>query len=549
VRGYDNFKVGPMKIKTQIKLQTKLLAAILLLSFSQNILGDVLAAEKPNSFYLWRNVGEIKTPVHAGIMSPMVFKHSNEVKPLNEDDQYIQSLVRSNIQDYPLTLSQFWFDDVMEESLCPNSELAENLEYIRYLYRLVTISYSFESLKRLKKINDQLGLNQKNCSTMYADLFGQCKPTSEEMKKFHQRVYGKFVNEIEKIKYEKYNSKEVESWWKEFHRSIALSLDPVASRINDKCFADKMSCRDLKNEDLAKFVGQICLEDRTLIQDLCQEKDDLNGVSNSEKLSELIRQSNAFNLINKNGYGEDCLRRFAKISQNKERKYPHLAKLIPLMHSQLVKEKNRYPQGDLFLPGALKEFDVKGLSDFLVALQPPKPKPIIKVKPKPKPIEKKPEPVVVVVEKPKEIPVEVPVIVEPPKPKVSEFERALGDLKKFNSTRSEIDMDTFRSDFEFTPEQYSALEIPLKRFQTRAALVDMKTYDKMGSKESPIGLMFIKFLIDSDNHQGLYNIQAIIGEKFFVINDFESKVEPVAVELKNDSSTKNRWALTILKNL
>ncbi|MCK6596473.1 MAG: hypothetical protein L6Q33_14845, partial [Bacteriovoracaceae bacterium] len=86
-------------------------------------------------------------------------------------------------------------------------------------------------------------------------------------------------------------------------------------------------------------------------------------------------------------------------------------------------------------------------------------------------------------------------------------------------------------------------------FQTRAALVDMKTYDKMGSKESPIGLMFIKFLIDSDNHQGLYNIQAIIGEKFFVINDFESKVEPVAVELKNDSSTKNRWALTILKNL
>ncbi|MCK6595501.1 MAG: hypothetical protein L6Q33_09900, partial [Bacteriovoracaceae bacterium] len=134
-----------MKIKTQIKLQTKLLAAILLLSFSQNILGDVLAAEKPNSFYLWRNVGEIKTPVHAGIMSPMVFKHSNEVKPLNEDDQYIQSLVRSNIQDYPFTLSQFWFDDVMEESLCPNSELAENLEYIRYLYRLVTISYSFES--------------------------------------------------------------------------------------------------------------------------------------------------------------------------------------------------------------------------------------------------------------------------------------------------------------------------------------------------------------------------------------------------------------------
>lgn len=538
-------KVGKMKLK----IPSKFLASILLVSFTQNVWADLLAAEKPDSFYLWRNVGEVKTPVHSGVTSPMVLKHSNESKPINEDEQYIQSLVRSSIQDYPMTLSQFWFDDVMEESLCPNSELAENLEYIRYLYRLVTMSYSFESLKRLKKINDQLGLNQKNCSNQYADLFGQCKPKTDEMKKFHQRVYGKFVNEIEKVKYEKFNSKEVESWWKEFHRSIALSLDPVVSRINDKCLEDRMSCRELNNTDLAKYVGEICLQDRTLIQDLCNEKDDLNGVSNSGKLSELIRQSNAFNLINKNGYGEDCLRRFAKISQNKERKYPHLSRLIPLMHSQLVKEKNRYPQGDLFLPGALKEFDVKGLSDFLVALQPPKPKPVIKPKPKPKPVEKKPEPVIVVAEQPKEVPVEVPAVVEPPKPKVSEFERALSDLKKFNSTRSEIDMDTFRTDFEFTPEQYSALEIPLKRFQTRAALVDMKTYDKMGSKESPIGLMFIKFLIDSDNHQGLYNIQAIIGEKFFVINDFESKVEPVAVELKNDASTKNRWAITILKNL
>lgn len=538
-------KVGKMRLK----IPSKFLASILLVSFTQNVFADLLAAEKPDSFYLWRNVGEVKTPVFSGVTSPMVYKYTNESKPIDENDLYIQTLVRSSIQDYPMTLSQFWFDDVMEESLCPNSELAENLEYIRYLYRLVTMSYSFESLKRLKKINDQLGLNQKNCSTQYADLFGQCKPKSEEMKKFHQRVYGKFVNEIEKVKHEKFNSKDVESWWKEFHRSIALSLDPVVSRINDKCLEDRMSCRELNTEELSKYVGEICLQDRTLIQDLCNEKDDLNGVSNSEKLSELIRQSNAFNLINKNGYGEDCLRRFAKISQNKERKYPHLSRLIPLMHSQLVKEKNRYPQGDLFLPGALKEFDVKGLSDFLVALQPPKPKPVIKVKPKPKPVEKKPEPVVVVAEKPKEAPVEVPVVVEPPKPKITEFERALADLKKFNSTRSEIDMDTFRIDFEFTPEQYSALEIPLKRFQTRAALIDMKTYDKMGSKESPIGLMFIKFLIDSDNHQGLYNIQAIIGDKFYVINDFESKVEPVAVELKNDASTKNRWAITILKNL
>lgn len=122
-------------------------------------------------------------------------------------------------------------------------------------------------------------------------------------------------------------------------------------------------------------------------------------------------------------------------------------------------------------------------------------------------------------------------------------------MVRFNSSRSEMDMDLFRSDFEFTQDQFAALEVPLKRFQTRAALIDMKTYDKMGSIESPIGLMFIKFLMDTENHQGLFNIQAIIGKKFYVINDFESKTNPVAVELKNDDSTKGKWVIVLLKSL
>jgi len=69
----------------------------------------------------------------------------------------------------------------------------------------------------------------------------------------------------------------------------------------------------------------------------------------------------------------------------------------------------------------------------------------------------------------------------------------------------------------------------------------------LGAKEAPVGLVFLKFLIDTDNHQGLYNVVNVLGEKFYVNNDFESKTEPVLVELKNDKSTDNRWTFTLLK--
>lgn len=513
----------------------------------------VNATETAWNFKLWRDVGEKKTPNYFGVKAPdvsrVVRNFSPEKESPSEDDQYLQLFMKDKLQAHPIELTQFWFEDLITESLCPNEELAENIEYIRYLYRLMTISYSFESVKRAKKLSDGLGLKTQSCSLIYKDLFGSCRPKTIEMKKFHTRVSGKFANEIEKMKFERLTSKEIESWWKEYARTINLTLDPILSRINDDCLENMMSCRDYKETELADSLNRICQTDRKLIDDACNERDDLLGISNSAKVTELIKNSNAFNLINKNGYGENCLRRFVAISNKLERRYTHLQRLYTLMNAEIIKDKSRYPQGDLFLPGALKEFDVKGLSDFLVALEPPKPKPVLKFKPKPKPIVKKPEPVIAKVETPKVVEAPKVEVVEAPKPKISEFERALADLKRFNSARAEMDMDLFRADFEFTQDQFSALEIPLKRFQTRAALVDMKTYDKMGSKDSPIGLMFVKFLMDTENHQGLFNIQAIIGSKFYVINDFESKNEPVAIELKNDETTRGKWAIVLLKTL
>jgi hypothetical protein len=108
-------------------------------------------------------------------------------------------------------------------------------------------------------------------------------------------------------------------------------------------------------------------------------------------------------------------------------------------------------------------------------------------------------------------------------------------------------MEIFRDDFEFTSELIAELSGPIKKFQTRAAITEMKAYDNIGSANAPIGLMFIKFLIDTENHQGLYNIITVIGDKFYVNNDLEGKVESHLIQIKNDSSTKNRWQLIFLK--
>jgi hypothetical protein len=245
--------------------------------------------------------------------------------------------------------------------------------------------------------------------------------------------------------------------------------------------------------------------------------------------------------------GEECLRRYGKLFASKETSYPQLTKQYPLIYSHLVKNNSRYIQGELFLPGALKEFDMKGLSDFLTALRPPKVEPVVvKIKKKPKPA---PVPVAVVqAPKPAEA---APVVVAPPpesvKPRVSEFERAAAAIKSGEADGIRLDMDIFRDDFEFTSEMIVELSAPIKKFQTRSALLDMKAYDLLGTLQTPVGLVFLKFLIDTENHQGLYNIVTVLGEKFYVVNDLEKKKDAQYMELHNDSSTGNRWTITLLK--
>jgi hypothetical protein len=461
------------------------------------------------------------------------------------DDVFKDNYMNIQIQEEAFGLHQYWFDEVVEKSACPDAVLSENLDYIRYLYRLVTISYLFEGMKLTNKLASGLG-STSLCTLTYKEIFGKCTPQTSDMKKFHERVYGKFVNEIEKVKHQSFSKNEAAEFLAGFHSSNSLSTDPVYSRLHEWCQDNKKNCRALDTAEIKLALKGFCIDDKEMINQVCSEKDNFYGLSMAEKATDAIKSSNAFNLINQSGMGEECLRRYGKVFASKESEYLTLVKQYPLLYSNLIKTNSRYLQGELFLPGALKEFDMKGLSDFLTALRPPKPEPIIKLKPKPKPVSPKP---VVVVEAPKaELPTApVPVVVpEPPKPRVSEFEKGKEAIAKGESAYK-VNMDNFRDDFEFTSALVVELSAPIKKFQTRSALLDMKAYDLLGSAETPVGLVFLKYLIDTENHQGLYNIITVLGDKFYVINDLEGKKDGQFIELKNDASTGNRWLITILQ--
>ncbi|MBT3584597.1 MAG: hypothetical protein HN509_06805 [Halobacteriovoraceae bacterium] len=107
-------------------------------------------------------------------------------------------------------------------------------------------------------------------------------------------------------------------------------------------------------------------------------------------------------------------------------------------------------------------------------------------------------------------------------------------------------MKVFKSDFSFSSKMIKALEEPLEDYQTRESLSDMKKYDGLGSKKEPVRLLFLKFLIDRNSHQGLYNMTAILGHRFYIYNDIDKVSEPILCELRNNSDTGNKWTIIIL---
>ena len=138
------------------------------------------------------------------------------------------------------------------------------------------------------------------------------------------------------------------------------------------------------------------------------------------------------------------------------------------------------------------------------------------------------------------------------KPKKSHFLISAQALEEFSMDRVDIDMLKFRYDYLFNSKMLDYLEQQMPKFFSREGLEEMKNFDSLGSKKGPVPLLFIKYLIENDKHQGLFNLIDVIGDQFYVRNNIDDESianenDFVRLEFRGDAATAF-WQLSIVRD-
>lgn len=418
---------------------------------------------------------------------------------------------------------------------CPNDLLGENFDYIRYGYRLMSLSLLIEDYWHLQALSQQFKW-KNSCETPLLKVLQTCRPQSTDMK----NVVGLWRKHLSKNP-EKFHPDYSYGQWKN-ERESKKQLSHY--RTDDLCSKDAKFCG---REELS--FESMCKDDIQNINLICSELDQLYGVTTTPQIFFSISRSNFINTFNKEGLGVGCLRRFSQIMVGHESRMTSLKIIgLALPNHLTAIYGNRFPQGRPFIYGSLKEFANKGLTEIFEETTPIE-ETVIVVKTEPN---LTPKTDTKVVENAKTLPLKVATkkeIVEIPNPIKSAFLQAAEVRASQNLERVDVDMVKFKYDYVFSLNMIQKLNATLKTYMGREALVEMSTYDKLGTKDGPVPLLFIKFMLDMQEHQGIYNLVAVLGDRFYVSNEIDSEFQtkPELIEIKNDDSTHRQWQLTILR--
>lgn len=446
-------------------------------------------------------------------------------------------------------LAVFVLKELPRKSACPPFYLGQNIRYLRYLYRLLAMSGLYEILKDIDDTQSQLGL-ARTCSPSAKKLFGKCSGAeSVDMKLFIKRASAKL--QMESRPYVgKLTSEAENDWWRDFGiglRKEGEGLSVAGKRVSQWCNENHKDCLTLSKEEFAKALEESCSSDLETFHRICNESDNYYGLSQLPAFKDALLESHLMRVINQGGHAESCLSSYSQIFSKEEQVVSGGLKVVPDVFAKRAADKETYIQGDLFVPGALKEFDDKGLAEFLFATPTPTPtpRPTVVAVATPKPT---PRPTIAPTPTPAPIVVATATPTPKPTPKPTEFRVSYTYMMQNNFSSWPVDMKKFHEDFIFTDEMVKSLEDPLRNYQTRKALEGMKKYEYLGTKKEPVRLIFLKFLIDRAQHQGLYNIISVLGNEFYVLNDIDGQEHgPVKVRLVQDSKMYGGWALTVLR--
>lgn len=464
-----------------------------------------------------------------------------ETKPLFiYDEQYLNSqdeLIGIDSNLFSLIEIQNDWKTVLDRYSCSDEQFEQSFDYIKYLFFLSRISINYEIL--LSYQQNLLKVDNK-CPINFSELIENCKPESPDMKKFISRLkrYANGGNEEEKIKTLKFdlglNLNQTEN--EEINSPLGIELKQICTK-NSDCLS--------MGEKKFEYIKSSCEVRKQQFLKSCNENErEFNQLVSLEMVN-LIKRSSAIDYIKKFGASPSCVDRFFR-DVIKEPADDDLS-IRTVMRSN-VNLDIPYLQGRIFVIGSLKIFDDLGVgNDIFQEIKVGKIEVILPEVKKVEEIIKKPE--VERIAMIQEVIVQKKVV-EQIKPRLSALMLAAEDLEKSKSiNKVSLDMELFKNDYIFSDEVLTKLHKPLGFYQKRNSLKEMKEFDKLGEKVAPMRLLFIKYLIDNNYHQGLFNVQAVLGTQFYVKNDLvKSDPKLYKIEIQNDESTNNAWQLYLIRD-
>ena len=515
-----------------------ILVQLLVLIYGLSFNGVLLASDQAFPLYLH---GEKKLDGYFGSKSPSLTLDPYLGKLHFNEDISLSNSFNPYLLEAQKELSDFIKSELYTSALCTSDQFIKHSNYIRYSYRLLAISYLLEASWHMQLISQSV-LPKANCGFDFDRWLDSCRPVSDEMKKFILQLR-KFRPKYKESLPKDYRAQD---WIKEF-KSKQFNLVSHYRLEND--------CGDLCNENsYSESLKKTCQRDVDLMTLICSEKDELFGLSDNPEAFQLLSQSNIINSFNIDGEAIGCLRRFSIAFRHREVKYKSLFKLFAPMKEHLSRlYQERFIQGRVFFYGSGKEFEDKGLTNLHVMDQPLK---ISKLATE----ELKTDDKLVTTVK-NEALVQGALVPEVPKttgninintklaPQRSAFLLAAELRAEQDLDLVSVDMNKLKYDYVFSLNTLNLLSTKLKSFMTRDAIKEMKVYDKLGSSSGPVPLLFLKYMIDMQEHAGLYNLMSVLGNEFYVSNEIDTsfKTKSEKIKIENGPHTDNQWIISILK--
>lgn len=403
----------------------------------------------------------------------------------NQDrDQLFFSELTPYFDQRPQHLHLYLKDQLFSNMSCPNGYYNLHKNYIKYLFRLFYLS-------QLVDLSDEF-----SCLPSFEEIFSSCQTSSHQMEQLQNKIRG--------------------------YRLIR------------------------RERNFLPVQKELCPLINLEVKTLCEERDEIFGLSEIKEASELIGLSSAISVMNEGGMALSCIRRFILDHQSKEKK----SGLFPTISTLLNKKsggRSDSSRGTLFTLGTASG----GAVDRTLMVKIPVVS-VIEITPTPIPI---PEPIL------DQVPVPVEVVHHkelkddfkeksvPPRGGLSDsyFYKCYKWLLASNVDEFILLTDELIKDRPLGEARISKLNEKVKSYLTREALVEMKRFDGLGTKKEPLSLNLLKYLLTVSNHQALFNISAVLGKRFYIKNDVDSFVAPVLVEFSNDKNTGNRWQIKLIK--